>query len=505
MGNTETKHVEYEEDAVDDVQAAAPKGDESDPRVAPVRFGFPKGANKIPLFFLGLAAYRAWIEIVFVGSFVDFPIKSFAGHDAFDLVMAFFLIFFAFTSKRISPFYNKRTVYGFAFGSLILSTLCAFTSLFLPEISYLLAWPAVFSGGLGVALIILLWSELYSCLNPIRVALYYSASIVGAALIIYLACGLLVPWLFVFTLILPMLSLFCVSKGFNSLPSNELPSNAVPTFSFPWKLVLLMAIYAFAYGLKEVGVYSTSLFGPHAAFGTCAVGLFIFLGVTVRGGKFDFGLIYRVALPLMVGAFLVLPSLGFLNQTMSGLFLTASYTAFSILIMIIFSNICYRYGVSAVWLFGIERGVRAIAGLLGRRTAELSDLYGLSTGEASLAIAAITILLVVALTMILLSEKELSSKWGISFLGGGSNAEDTAIIRKQELANRCSEVVKEYGLSQREEEVLLLLAQGKTVGAIERELFIANGTAKTHIRHIYRKLDIHARSELFDLLGVSNR
>ena len=27
----------------------------------------------IPLFFLGLGVYRAWIEIVFVGSFVRFP------------------------------------------------------------------------------------------------------------------------------------------------------------------------------------------------------------------------------------------------------------------------------------------------------------------------------------------------------------------------------------------------------------------------------------------------
>ncbi|MEG0620695.1 MAG: LuxR C-terminal-related transcriptional regulator, partial [Raoultibacter sp.] len=54
----------------------------------------------------------------------------------------------------------------------------------------------------------------------------------------------------------------------------------------------------------------------------------------------------------------------------------------------------------------------------------------------------------------------------------------------------------------REEEVLLLLAQHKTVGAIERELFIANGTAKTHTRHIYRKLDIHSRDELFEKLDL---
>ncbi len=35
---------------------------------------------------------------------------------------------------------------------------------------------------------------------------------------------------------------------------------------------------------------------------------------------------------------------------------------------------------------------------------------------------------------------------------------------------------------------------------IERELFIANGTAKAHVRHIYQKLDIHSREELFALI-----
>lgn len=494
---------EFEDELLDDSVDEGAVTDGSNRKNRAVRFGFSKVQGRIPLFFLGLAAYRAWIEIVFVGSFIDFPTQSFAGHDAFDLIMACFLLLFAATAKKIAPFFNKRWVFAVALGAMLFSTACAFTSIFVPSLSPMLSWPAVVAGGLGVALAILLWSELYSCLNPIRVALYYSASIAGAAAIIYVCCGFLIPWLFAITLALPVVSLICVSKSFASLPDDELPNTSVSRFSFPWKLVLLMAIYAFAYGLKEVEVYSTSLFGPHAAFGTFAVAIVIFLGVSVRGGRFDFALIYRFALPLMVGAFLILPSLGVFNQAIAGFCLTASYTAFQILIMIIFSNMCYRYGVSAVWLFGIERGVRAIFDILGRKTTELADVYGLNSGDTTLVIAMLTILLVVAMTMILLSEKELSSKWGITFLGGGSADVDNAIIKKEELSNRCHDAAKKYGLSQREEEVLLLLAQHKTIGTIEKELFIANGTAKTHIRHIYRKLDIHSRDELLELLEVA--
>ena len=104
---------------------------------------------------------------------------------------------------------------------------------------------------------------------------------------------------------------------------------------------------------------------------------------------------------------------------------------------------------------------------------------------------------------VLLSERDLPSRWGANFLSGGTDS--AAMIRKQELADRCDEIARTYKLSAREEEVLLLLAQRKTVGIIERELLIANGTAKAHVRHIYQKLGIRTRQELFDLLGLDGR
>ena len=43
------------------------------------------------------------------------------------------------------------------------------------------------------------------------------------------------------------------------------------------------------------------------------------------------------------------------------------------------------------------------------------------------------------------------------------------------------------------------LLQQKTASEIATEMTIANGTAKSHIRHVYKKLGIHSREELFDL------
>ena len=363
----------------------------------------------IPLFFLGLGVYRAWIEIVFVGSFVRFPAASVAGHDAFDLVMIATMFLCAALAKRIGPLFGKRSLYAVSGVALTVSTLCMFASIWIPRSADALAVPAVLLGGFGIALVILLWSELYGCLNPFRVALYYSASMIVAALLIYLCRGLLLPWLGAVVLVLPVVSLAACAAGFRSLPSGELPRAKPSKFSFPWKIVLLMAIYAFAYGLKESSMYQSTL-GPHSAFGTLAVAAIVFVGVIARGGKFDFGVIYRIALPLMVAAFLILPNVGVLGQAASDFCTSASYTAFSILIMLIMANLCYRYGMSAVWLFGIERGVRALFTLFGRQTEQLlgAPSFGLAGSDA--VVSGLVVILVVAATMILFSEKELSSR-----------------------------------------------------------------------------------------------
>ncbi len=53
----------------------------------------------------------------------------------------------------------------------------------------------------------------------------------------------------------------------------------------------------------------------------------------------------------------------------------------------------------------------------------------------------------------------------------------------------------EEPLSGRELAVLKLLAAGRTNKEISSELFIAQGTVKAHVNHVYRKLGVHSRAE----------
>ena len=65
---------------------------------------------------------------------------------------------------------------------------------------------------------------------------------------------------------------------------------------------------------------------------------------------------------------------------------------------------------------------------------------------------------------------------------------------------RCRVVGEQCNLSERQFEVLMLVAQGRNAKYIEQALSISLSTAQTHIRNIYRKTGVHSRQELLDLI-----
>ena len=54
-------------------------------------------------------------------------------------------------------------------------------------------------------------------------------------------------------------------------------------------------------------------------------------------------------------------------------------------------------------------------------------------------------------------------------------------------------------MSQREQEVVLLLVEGNTVKRMGDLLFVAPSTVQSHMKSIYRKMGVHTRQEVIDL------
>ena len=68
------------------------------------------------------------------------------------------------------------------------------------------------------------------------------------------------------------------------------------------------------------------------------------------------------------------------------------------------------------------------------------------------------------------------------------------------IAERCIAISEAYHLTPRESEVFCLLAQGRTRAFIQEELVLSVSTVKTHVSHIYTKLEIRDRQEMMDLV-----
>ena len=65
---------------------------------------------------------------------------------------------------------------------------------------------------------------------------------------------------------------------------------------------------------------------------------------------------------------------------------------------------------------------------------------------------------------------------------------------------RCDYVRQRFGLTERETDMVRLLAHGRSKTSISKELFISENTVKSYTRNVYSKLNIHSKQQLLDIL-----
>ena len=65
---------------------------------------------------------------------------------------------------------------------------------------------------------------------------------------------------------------------------------------------------------------------------------------------------------------------------------------------------------------------------------------------------------------------------------------------------RCERIAQLYGLTPKETEVMTLIGKGRSAQRIQEALDVSASTVNTHVNHIYRKMGVHSRQEMLDLL-----
>lgn len=76
-----------------------------------------------------------------------------------------------------------------------------------------------------------------------------------------------------------------------------------------------------------------------------------------------------------------------------------------------------------------------------------------------------------------------------------------AAAAEEEVGLKCEALAARAGLTAKEREVLQLMARGWNVPMIARSFVVSQTTVRTHVKHVYQKLDVHSRDELFEAVA----
>lgn len=160
----------------------------------------------------------------------------------------------------------------------------------------------------------------------------------------------------------------------------------------------------------------------------------------------------------------------------------------------------WAIGLHAVFLKSHDTigsiGIMLASQFLGLLAGFLLALQAMAAGGSSpwaQAGLAAVLVLVVVVTLFVFTDLDASAveRVGLRDATSGGNAS---------LEERARVVAEQFGLTEREGEVLLLLARGRNAVSIQEALCVSYNTVKVHKRNIYLKMDIHSQQELLDIM-----
>ena len=304
---------------------------------------------------------------------------------------------------------------------------------------------------------------------------------------------------------------------------------------FPWRIIAVIGVFYFAAGVSRAMV-STSLdllsVGCAGVLVVALVAASVMLPVGVS--------IYRmmgIALPVMAVSLLAGVVFGDAIPAVRVLISIAQTVGMIVLVMLLCDS-SHRFGLPVVVLVAAARIVTTVAFLAGGYTSGMTlELANRTLGtELLYALSIVTFVAAAAYWLygvngaaefgdqeapgptaaskaagasprassegadLLPSAATTYSSADAESIPGALTGDQASEALRAYIEQRSLALARSYGLSPRETDVLVLLAWGKTVHAVEEDLVLSANTVKTHVRHIYSKLGIHSRAELDMLL-----
>ncbi len=296
---------------------------------------------------------------------------------------------------------------------------------------------------------------------------------------------------------------------------------------------LMFSIMVFSFLCRVFDYMPINAPDPFAVFGGSALmslvivgAIFLLLGVLFKD-RFNPMLTYRLSLPIMVAGLIAIALLFDTHAAFSILLINIGYEFFDILSWILFTEISRKEGGQSLRVFGFGVACMFVGMASGLMCGEMLRELIVSGDLQITVIALLSIFSLVVIAFLVIPEgtiehlisaisstnsahpagqkeetqeapQEATQAQAAVHDGAAPVSSDNPALGRHE--EGCALVSAEYRLTPRESEVLILLAYGRTLSIVARDLVIAKGTARTHIENIYRKLGVHKQQELIDLV-----
>ena len=280
------------------------------------------------------------------------------------------------------------------------------------------------------------------------------------------------------------------------------PSSYLP-FSHPVFVSIMLFNAAYGYALN----LQTAVETPAQMLLSYLPVTIVFLAVVIGKAKLDADTLFQTSTLLVFAGFLTAPLILIGSGALGGLqfssvFLHAGASAFTLLMYFLVAAVGSRnllggittaaFAMGASWC-GIGIGA-LVSQAIGSITA--GDVDGILWASAFITFGFMFYNFVVL--------KKFSFESAIQGIGPVAPAAiepiGDAAGDMPSLEDNCRTVAERFGLTNRESEVLELLARGRTSPVIQEKLFLSHNTVKTHVRHIYTKMGIHSQQELIDIV-----
>ncbi len=175
----------------------------------------------------------------------------------------------------------------------------------------------------------------------------------------------------------------------------------------------------------------------------------------------------------------------------SDLAVSVCYVIVNLVLWTAMAQVCSAYRLPSTRVFGIGLGLVYVGFLAGTLTGDVLTSYFTLDMRAQAALALLCMALVLAALLFVVDERAIVRLM---------NADDDNPAAPESFMHRCEELANTYGLSPKETEVMALAARGRTNQRIQEALGLSAGTVNTHLTRIYKKLGIHSRQEMLDLV-----